>query len=88
LICGNLILKKCFGVFPDHAQYPSHWQHDLVLPYTEKPTYRDLVRSGKASLLNYKDRPNLISRLGADRGGLSLILNGHIDTVTVEPREE
>jgi len=81
-------LEKMFRRFPDHAQYPSHWQHDLVLPYTERPTYRDFVKSGKGSVLNYRDRPNLISRVGADRGGRSLILNGHIDTVTVEPREE
>lgn len=81
-------VEKIFRRFPDRAQYPSHWQSDLVLPYTERPTYHDLVKSGKINLLNYKNRPNLICRLGADRGGRSLILNGHIDTVPVEPRGE
>ena len=81
-------VEKLFQKFPEHAQYPSHWQQDLILPYSEKPTYTDLVKSGKLNILNYKDRPNVVSRFGRNRGGRSIILNGHIDTITVEPREE
>ena len=40
-------------------------------------------------VLDYKDRPNLVAKLeGQEEGGRSLILNGHIDTVTVEPKGE
>jgi acetylornithine deacetylase len=81
-------VEKVFQRFPENAQYPSHWQHDLVLPYSEKPTYQDLVKSGKVEVLNYKDRPNVVSRFGARKGGRSIILNGHIDTAAVEPRNE
>jgi acetylornithine deacetylase len=81
-------VKEMFRKFPMNAQYPSHWQHDLILPYEDRPTYRDLVKSGKMAVLNYRDRPNVIARYGKKRGGRSLILNGHIDTVTIEPKGE
>ena len=78
-------IKELFRKFPKNAQYPSHWRHDLILPYTRRPNYRDLVKSGKMDVLNYKDRPNVIARFGKKRRGRSIILNGHIDTVTIEP---
>ncbi len=81
-------VEKLFQRFPENAQYPSHWQHDLILPYSEKPTYRDFVKSGKIEVLNYKDRPNVVSRFGTRKGGRSIILNGHIDTITVGSRNE
>lgn len=77
-----------FRKFPHVAQYPTHWQHDLILPYGELPTYEDLVRSGLETVLNYKNRPNVVGVLRGTGGGRSLILNGHIDTVTIEPKEQ
>src|SRR5438552_18822392 len=35
-----------FRRFPDVAQYPTHWQHDLILPYAELPTFEALEESG------------------------------------------
>jgi len=82
-------IKELFDKYPDVAQYPSHWQHDLILPYQNFPTYSNLVQSGKLNILNYKDRPNVVGTWkGLGGGGRSLILNGHIDTVTIEPRDE
>lgn len=75
-----------FAAYPTVAQYPTHWQHDLVLPYDTLPTHAALQASGLESVLNYRNRPNVVGRLRGSGGGRSLILNGHIDTVTVEPR--
>lgn len=80
-------VQDLFARFPDIAQYPSHWQHDLILPYDALPTYDALVRSGLNEVLTYRGRPNVVGRLGGSGGGRSLILNGHVDVVTVEPRE-
>jgi acetylornithine deacetylase len=74
-----------FRRFPNVAQYPTHWQHDLILPYAELPTYEALQRSGLQSVLNYDGRPNVVGRFRGTGGGRSLILNTHVDTVTVEP---
>ena len=38
-----------FERFPGVAQYPTHWQHDLILPYAELPTYEALKGSGLES---------------------------------------
>ncbi len=82
-------VKELFDKYPDVAQYPSHWQHDLILPYQDLPSYEDLVKSGKMDVLNYRNRPNVVGTWkGSGQGGKSLILNGHIDTVTIEPRDE
>ncbi len=82
-------IKELFEKYPDVAQYPSHWLHDLILPYQDLPSYGDLVKSGKMDVLNYKNRPNVVGTWkGSSKAGRSLILNGHIDTVTVEPRDE
>ena len=77
-----------FRKFPRIAQYPTHWQHDLILPYTELPTYEALTASGLQAVLNYTDRPNVTGVVRGTGGGRSLILNGHIDTVTIEPAKE
>ncbi len=77
-----------FERFPSVAQYPTHWQHDLVLPYAELPTYEALRASGLESVLNYRGRPNVVGVLAGSGGGRSLILNGHIDTVTLEPLKD
>ena len=79
---------ELFRVFPEIAQYPTHWQHDLVLSYQNLPTYSALRASNLESVLNYHDRPNLVARFAGSGGGRSLILNGHSDTVTLEPRAE
>ena len=81
-------IEELFSKYPEAAQYPSHWEHDLILPYQNMPTYADLVKTGTIDVLNYKNRPNVVGRLKGSGGGRSLILNGHIDTVTVEPREQ
>ncbi|HYC36496.1 MAG TPA: M20/M25/M40 family metallo-hydrolase [Usitatibacter sp.] len=77
-----------FEKFPGVAQYPTHWQHDLILPYEELPTHRALKDSGLENVLNYRGRPNVVGRLAGSGGGRSLILNGHIDCVTIEPAGE
>jgi acetylornithine deacetylase len=38
--------------------------------------------------LEFAGRPQLIARVGGDGSGRSLVLNGHIDVVSVEPRSE
>ena len=81
-------IAAIFERFPDVAQYPTHWQHDLILPYAELPTYRALRDSGLEAVLNYKGRPNVVGIFRGTAGGRSLILNGHTDTVTIEPAKE
>ncbi len=77
-----------FESFPMVAQYPTHWQHDLILPYADLPTHEALRKSGLEDVLNYRDRPNVVGTFRGSGGGRSLILNGHIDTVTIEPTHE
>lgn len=81
-------VQELFDKYPEVAQYPTHWQHDLIVPYDTLPTYESLLRSGKMDVLNYRGRPNVVGKLPGQGGGRSLILNGHIDTVTVEPIDE
>jgi acetylornithine deacetylase len=81
-------VERMFAAFPQVAQYPTHWQHDLILSYEELPTYRALAASGLEGVLNYRGRPNVVGRIKGTGGGRSLILNGHIDCVTVEPASE
>jgi acetylornithine deacetylase len=81
-------VERMFAAFPQIAQYPTHWRHDLILPYESLPTYRALVESGLQGVLNYHGRPNVVGRIAGAGGGRSLILNGHIDCVTVEPEAE
>ena len=81
-------IKELFEKYPDVAQYPSHWEHDLILPYKDLPTFEAYMASGKTDVLNYKDRPNVVGIWKGTGGGKSLILNSHIDTVTVEPASD
>ena len=81
-------VEAMFAAFPHIAQYPTHWQHDLILPYADLPTYEALNASGLEDVLNYKGRPNVVGVFKGTGGGRSLILNGHSDTVTLEPRED
>lgn len=81
-------IKGLFEAFPHIAQYPTHWQHDLILPYADLPTHESLKESGLEDVLNYDNRPNVVGSFKGSGGGRSLILNGHIDTVTIEPRQE
>jgi acetylornithine deacetylase len=81
-------VRAMFEKYPDVAQYPTHWQHDLILPYEHLPTWQALQQSGLEKVLNYRGRPNVVGVFGGEGGGKSLILNGHIDTVTIEPREQ
>lgn len=77
-----------FERFPEIAQYPTHWQHDLILPYDHLPTLAALEASGLGSVLNYRGRPNVVGHFKGAGGGRSLILNGHTDTVTIEPAKD
>jgi len=86
--CWEPDMAEIFRMFPEAAQYPTHWQHDLILPYDTLPSYEELIASGKHSDLNYRDRPNVVGRMAGKGQGRSLLLNGHIDTVTVEPRSD
>lgn len=88
IILAEPDLAAMFDRFPEIAQYPTHWQHDLILPYAERPTLAALQASGLETVLNYRGRPNLVGLLRGTGGGRSLILNGHVDTVTVEPLGE
>ncbi|BBK40910.1 acetylornithine deacetylase [Allostella vacuolata] len=81
-------VAEMFRRFPTVAQYPTHWQHDLILPYDRLPTAEALAASGLEEVLNYRGRPNVVGVFRGTGGGRSLILNGHIDTVTIEPRGE
>jgi acetylornithine deacetylase len=81
-------VEAIFEAYPNVAQYPTHWQHDLILPYADLPTYQGLQSSGLGSVLNYNGRPNVVGVFKGNGGGRSLILNGHIDTVTIEPSHE
>lgn len=83
-----LDIEATFAAFPDIAQYPTHWEHDLILPYSTLPTYEALKASGLENVLNYEGRPNVVATLRGTGGGRSLILNGHVDTVTIEPKDE
>ncbi|MBN8958819.1 MAG: M20/M25/M40 family metallo-hydrolase [Rhizobiales bacterium] len=74
-----------FEAFPTVAQYPTHWEHDLILPYMDLPTHQALQDSGLQTVLNYDGRPNVIGFWKGTGGGRSLVLNAHIDTVTIEP---
>ncbi len=77
-----------FESFPDIAQYPTHWQHDLILPYADLPSHESLKESGLESVLNYDKRPNVVGSFKGNGGGRSLILTGHMDPVTIEPLHE
>ncbi len=83
-------VKELLGKYPEIAQYPSRWEPelDLVLQFSDRCTYEQLVSSGYIEKLNYKNRPNVVGTLRGTGRGRSLILNGHMDTVTVEPVDQ
>ena len=78
-------VRELFEKYPDVAQYPTSWEPelDLVIPTTDICTYEQWLKSGYAEKLNYKDRPNVVGTWKGTGGGRSLILNGHVDAVTV-----
>ena len=50
----DLDIAALFERYPHVAQYPTHWQHDLILPYAGLPTYAALEQSGLADVLSYE----------------------------------
>lgn len=81
-------IKELFDCYPEVAQYPSCWQPELDLPlrFPDQCNYKQLVESEYIKKLNYDGRPNVVGVLKGNGGGKSLILNGHIDVVTVGDR--
>ena len=57
---------------------------DLWEPSTEEMAGKPLVPPD----LDFDGRPQLVARFKGAGGGRSLLLNGHIDAVSVEPREQ
>jgi acetylornithine deacetylase len=57
---------------------------DLWEPDADELRGRPLVPPG----LDFAGRPQLIARLRGTGGGKALVFNGHIDVVSVEPREQ
>ena len=78
-------IKELFEKYPDVAQYPTSWEPelDLVIRIPDICTYEQWLNSGYADKLNYKGRPNVVGTLKGTGGGRSLILNGHVDSVTI-----
>ena len=81
-------MQLLFEQYPDVAQYPTSWEPelDLVIPTKDICTYDQWKESGYADKLNYQGRPNVVGTWKGTGGGRSLILNGHVDTVTVGDR--
>jgi len=78
-------IRELFEKYPDVAQYPTSWEPelDLVIPTTDICTYEQWLNSGYADKLHYRGRPNVVGICKGTGGGRSLILNGHVDSVTV-----
>ncbi len=78
-------VRELFEKYPDVAQYPTSWEPelDLVIPTTDICTYEQWRNSGYADKLHYRGRPNVVGICKGTGGGRSLILNGHVDSVTV-----
>ena len=62
-------LELIFRKYPESAQYPTHWRHDLILSYDRLASYEEFLKSGKTDVLNYKGRPNLVAKLKGKGGG-------------------
>lgn len=61
---------------------------DMFEPEVEKlRNHPAFFKTTSFTKLGYKGRPNVIGRLKGCGGGKSLILCGHIDVVSIEPRE-
>ena len=78
-------VRELFEKYPEIAQFPTSFEPelDLVIPTTDICTYEQWLESGYADRLNYNGRPNVVGTLKGAGGGRSLILNGHIDSVTL-----
>jgi len=81
-------VKELFDKYPQIAQIPSLWnpEYDMPLKTDDAFTYSQLMESKFDKNKTYKDRPNVIAKLQGTGGGKSLILNGHIDVVTIGDR--
>lgn len=78
-------IKELFEKYPNVAQYPTSWEPDLDLAIRTEDicSYEQWLNSGYAEKLNYRGRPNVVGIFRGTGGGRSLILNGHVDTVTI-----
>lgn len=78
-------VRELFEKYPEIAQFPTSYEPelDLVISTPDICTYERWVGSGYADKLNYKGRPNVVGTWKGTGGGRSLILNGHIDSVTL-----
>lgn len=83
-------VQELFARYPQIAQYPSAWQPELDLPlrFPDVCTWEQFRGSEYFERLSYRERPNVVGVLRGSGGGRSLILNGHIDVVTEEPRRK
>jgi len=81
-------VKELFDKYPQIAQIPSLWnpEYDMPLKTNDVFTYAQLMESKFDKNKSYKDRPNVVAKLPGSGGGKSLILNGHIDVVTIGDR--
>ena len=81
-------VKELFDKYPQVAQIPSAWnpEYDMPLRTSDVFTYPQLMESKFDKIKTYKNRPNVIAKLPGTGGGKSLILNGHIDVVTIGDR--
>lgn len=78
-------VKELFEKYPQIAQIPSAWnpEYDMPLKTNDVFIYSQLMESKFDKIKTYKDRPNVIAKLSGTGGGKSLILNGHMDVVTI-----
>ncbi len=78
-------IKELFERYPEVAQFPTSWEPELelIINTPDICTYDIWQNSGYADKLNYVGRPNVVGTLKGTGGGRSLILNGHVDNVTV-----
>ena len=78
-------VKELFEKYPEIAQFPTSFEPelDLVISTSDVCSYEQWLESGYADRLNYKGRPNVVGICKGTGGGRSLILNGHIDSVTL-----
>jgi len=82
-------VRELFQRFPQYAQYPSSWipELDMPLKFQDVCTYEQLAASEFAERLTYRNRPNVVGIKKGRGDGRSLILNGHVDVVTVGNRK-
>ena len=78
-------IKELFEKYPEVAQFPTSHEPELelIIDTPDICTYELWQNSGYADKLNYIDRPNVVGTLKGTGGGRSLILNGHVDNVTI-----